>query len=60
MGKARIKISAKSGKSGTKLASVPITVTRNDNQHGKPFYKPQVQMTVSVTTNGKGQRRKSS
>lgn len=57
MTRVRVKIKSKKGKSGTKIASLPVRVAHTDHPKGKPFYEPQVQMTVKVQYDSNGQRR---
>ena len=48
MSKARIKISVKSGKSGTLLARVPVAVVPNNNPRGGRLYQTKAEIITKV------------
>lgn len=57
--KARVRISSKSKKSGTKIAAVAVRATQdNGNPQGKPIYqtKAQLHARIYTTSNGKPRR----
>ena len=56
MGKAGVKITAKSGKSGTKIATSKVRVTRSSGR-GKPIFQNKAQLTVRVSTTQNGEKR---
>ena len=59
MSKAKVKISVKPAKkgSGTLLASVPVSVEKNQNPSGKRMFQTTVQLTLSPKTLRNGQPR---
>lgn len=59
MGKARVRISAKPGKSGTKLAGGSVKV-KSGSGKGKPMFQTKAQLTVRVGTTQDGQPRQKS
>ena len=56
MSKGKVKISAKSGKSGTKVAESKVRVTRSSGR-GKPIFQNKAQLTVKVETTQNGTKR---
>lgn len=42
----KVKIKAKSGKRGTRIAVAQFRVTPSDKPQGKPFYRTRAQMNV--------------
>jgi len=59
MAGAKVKISAKSGRSGTKIAGGSAKVKRG-NGRGKPMFQTKAQLTVRVETTSNGQPRQKS
>lgn len=57
MARAKVKISAKSGRSGTKIASSKVRVTRSGNGRGKRLFQTKAQLTVRVDATQNGQSR---
>lgn len=59
MGKSRVKISTKPGRSGTKIAGGTIKV-KHGNGRGKPMFQTKAQLTLRVETTQDGQQRQKS
>lgn len=61
MSKARVKISVKAGKSGIKLASANLRVTKTGGKPritGKPVYQTKAQLHTRIYTTSGGQPRR--
>lgn len=59
MARAKVKISAKSGRSGTKVAGGSVKV-KSGSGKGKPMFQTKAQLTVRVGTTQDGQPRQKS
>ena len=59
MSKAKVKVKVKSVSrgSGTLLASVPVTVVRNDNPSGELMYKTKAKTLIDIRTTRNGKPR---
>lgn len=57
MGKARVKVTVKPGKSGTLVASVPVAVVKNDNPSGKRMYETKAKALIDIRTTRNGKPR---
>lgn len=59
MSRAKVKVTVKPGKkgSGTLLASVPLSVTKNDNPSGKRMFQTKAKALIDIRTTRNGKPR---
>lgn len=57
MGKAKVKVTVKPGKSGTLVARVPVAVVKNDNPSGKRMYQTKAKALIDIRTTRNGKPR---
>ena len=57
MSKAKIRVKATAGKSGTLVAKVPVSVAPNKNPSGKKMYETKARTLVTIKTTRGGRSR---
>jgi hypothetical protein len=58
MAKVKAKLTAKKGKSGTKLASYTVRVAKSKRPQGDLLFQPKVNMSINVKHDSQGKPRK--